>query len=41
MGNCLFLRRGAPPVLKPDVFGVVWDYANSATSLTRLTATAR
>ena len=38
MGNCLFLRRGAPPSSGPDIFGVVWDYANSTTSLTRLTA---
>lgn len=27
-----------PPSSGPDIFGVVWDYANSATSLTRLTA---
>lgn len=38
MGNCLFLRRGAPPSSGPDIFGVVWDYANSSLSLTRLTA---
>lgn len=38
MGNCIFLRRGAVPSSGPDIFGVVWDYANSATSLTRLTA---
>ena len=38
MGNCLFLRRGGPPSSGPDIFGVVWDYANSSLSLTRLTA---
>lgn len=37
MGNCIFLRRGAPPSSGPDIFGVVWDYANSSTGLTRLT----